>query len=67
MNDEIRLFILHPSSFRLHPRQVGPKGVEPLPSRLKGGSAAGYATTPSVEWAYAFEPRRALHSNSPGF
>jgi hypothetical protein len=28
------------SSFILHPRQVGPKGVEPLPSRLKGGSAA---------------------------
>jgi hypothetical protein len=50
-----------PRKPKLSLAEVGPKGVEPLPSRLKGGSAAGYATTPVLEWTYEFEPNHALH------
>lgn len=53
--------LLSPLSYA---RSVGPKGVEPLPFRLKGGSAT---VTPqpqmSVE-AYAFEPRASCHHRS---
>ena len=39
---------------------MGPKGVEPLPVRLKGGSAT-VTPRPRMEWAYAFQSRCGLH------
>jgi hypothetical protein len=54
--------------------RVGPKGVEPLPVRLKGGSATVTPRPRIVEWAYPFEMDglrhrkfSAIDKSSPGW
>ena len=48
-------------------RASGAEGSRTLTFPLKRRKRCRYATTPSVEWAYAFEPRGLHHVISPVF